>query len=147
IMYLDQLEDSNTDNGNLWVCASAGACAIEGDSSIDRPGRSQVQAVEVTSISSGTCPCTIGISPGLYMPNWRSSQSPGAWWMNNYAVGDGVEDLSIENNGSVGGNNLNFGNARDSWAKNIRSLSGGRSHVLIYGAVHVTVRDSYFYGA
>ena len=146
ILYLDQLDDSNTDNGALWVCATGGACAEEGDSAIDRPGRSQVQVVQVTSISASACPCTVGISPGLYMPNWRSTQSPGAWWMSNYISGVGVEDLSIENNGSVSGNNLNFGNARDSWAKNIRSLQAQRSHVLIYGALHVTIRDSYFHG-
>jgi hypothetical protein len=153
IIFLDQLNDSNTDNGNLWVCANGPSdsipgtpyCAIEGDSEISRFNRSQVQAVEVTSIS-GTGPYTIGVKPGLFMPNWRASQSPAAWWMNSVASGNGVEDLSVINNGAQSGSNISFGNVRDSWIKNVRSVNAERSHVLLYGALRATIRDSYFFG-
>ncbi len=145
IMFLDQLNDTAESFPEVFMCAEPTTCATEGDSGIDRGGRAQVQAVEVTSIS-GTGPYTVGIRPGLYMPNWRAARSPGAWWMNGTAAGIGIEDLSVQNNGSVSGSNISFGNVRDSWIKNVRSLNSERSHVLLYGALRITVRDSYFFG-
>jgi hypothetical protein len=66
--------------------------------------------------------------------------------MNSVSYGVGVEDLSVINNGSQTGSNVSFGNVKDSWMKNVRSLNAERSHVLLYGALHVTIRDSYFFG-
>lgn len=142
LLNLDQLDDSGADNGNVWQCVDYGKCATEGDSGLDRPGRAQGQQVVVTSIN-GT---TVGISPALYMPNWRSGQSPGAWWASVTIAGVGLEDLSVQNVNSGSMFNIQFGGVRDSWVRNVRSLNSNRAHILGYSTTRITVRDSYFYG-
>lgn len=142
LLNLDQRNDSSTDNGQLWQCVDYPYCATEGDSGLDRPGRTQGQQVTVTSINGAT----VGITPGLYMPNWRSGQSPGAWWADTTISGVGIEDLSIDNSASNSMFNIQFGGARDSWVKNVRSINSDRAHVLGYSSARITVRDSYFYG-
>jgi hypothetical protein len=39
-----------------------------------------------------------------------------------------------------------FGNAMDSWVKNIRTLNANRNHIWLFESARITVRDSYFYG-
>lgn len=143
ILILDQLNDSNTDNGAIWVCGTGGVCAVQGQAGTGRPNRYQQQLTRVTAISGNT----VGISPSLYMPNWRASQSPGAWWSNaTPVVMSGVENLSIDNGGSSAAAGIHFFNADNCWAKGVRSLRGRRSHVLLYQSTNNVVRDSYFYG-
>jgi hypothetical protein len=141
LLFLDQLDDT-ADTGNTFVCQAQGVCSREGGSG-GRPNRAQVQIVKVTAIS-GT---TVSFTPGLHMPNWRAARSPQAWWVDPI-VGVGVEDLSMNHQGS--GTNvmsgLFFGNAYDCWAKNIRSLNSNRNHVWFFETAHSTVRDSYFFG-
>ena len=68
-------------------------CSSEGTSLNGRQNRGQQQPVIVTSISGST----IGISPGIRMPNISSGKSPQAWWDNGLPIqGDGIEDLSID---------------------------------------------------
>lgn len=156
LLILDQQDDAS-DPGNIFVCqtsGSDGSCSQEGGVGSGRPGRAQTQQVIVTSIS-GNGPWTVGITPGLYAPNWRSGQNPGAWWSNSLpATGDGIESLSIDatavsnENGSV----IQFDNVANSWVKNIRSVNGSGSnalhkHVWLYQSSHITVRDSYFFGS
>ena len=113
ILILDQCNDglsgascgagTEADTGNIWVCSVS--CSSEGDSNIRRPGRSQSQVVVVTSIS-GSGPFTVGITPGLYMPNWRASQTPGAWWNIAPTVSFiGIENMSLDytNSGGLSG--------------------------------------------
>jgi hypothetical protein len=143
ILILDQLNDSNIDNGVIWVCGTGGVCAVQGESGHGRPGRYQQQLTRVTAIS-GT---TVSISPAIYMPNWRTSQSPGAWWSNaTPIVLSGIENLSIDNGGSSATAGIKMYNAYNCWAKGVRSLRGRRSHVLLYQATNNVIRDSYFYG-
>lgn len=156
LLILDQLDDAS-DPGNIFVCqttGSDGACSQEGGDGNGRPGRAQNQQVVVTSIS-GSGPWTIGITPGLYAPNWRSGQKPGAWWSNSLPVtGVGIEALSIDASSvsNESGSVIQFDNAVNSWVKNIRSVnSSGASalhkHVWLYQSSHITVRDSYFFGS
>ena len=150
LLVLDQLNDPLTDNREIWMCENGPddnipgtpMCAIEGATGFGRPGRTQAQHVIVTSINGNT----VGISPGLYMPNWRAAQSPGAWWFNSTVSGVGIEDLSLDNTSSNSFFNLEFGGAHDCWVKNIRSLNSNRAHILGYVTSRITVRDSYFYG-
>jgi len=99
MLIVDQMDDSNTDTGNVWICATANVCSSQGASGLSRSGRVEGQTVIVTSISSGACPCTIGIIPGLYMPNWSAAKAPGAWWANDDVVGVGIENLSLKHQG------------------------------------------------
>jgi hypothetical protein len=143
LMILDQLNDSDTDNGGVWVCSTTNICSSEGDSNMRRPGRSQSQAVVVTSVSGNT----VSFTPGLYASNWRASQSPGAWWSRTPAIqGVGIEDLTLDHTNSPALSGVFVTNARDWWIKNVRGVYSDRATVWVYGATRGTIRDSYFYG-
>jgi hypothetical protein len=158
LLILDQLEDGTTDPGIgiPWVCSDhPGLCSTDAGGGPGRNGRAQHQIVTVTSIEGGACApsCDIGISPGLYMPSWRASQNPQAWYSNDTPIsGVGIEDVSVE--GAVGASsnisNFQFWNATNSWIKNVRSIfheESGRisHHVFSVQSIHLTIRDSYFF--
>ncbi len=155
VLILDQNDDTS-DPGTTFVCDAIGLCSTEGEGGNARPNgssyRDQQQFVQVTGCSPA-CPnggsTVVTISPGLYMPNWSPSKSPGAWWATTQAVGDGIENLSIDASAagkSTQEGNIMFLNANNSWVKNIRSINSARSHVVFDLASHSTVRDSYFFG-
>jgi hypothetical protein len=149
LLVLDQLADSNTDNGEVWVCYAAGVCSTEGITQYGRNNRTQIQVVTVTGVSGQT----VSFKPALYDGNWRASQSPGAWW-NNVAPmqGFGVENVSIDAGQNGRSQIVVMSNARGNWIKGARfidlnSVNKKRSYVLFVGASQNTVRDSYFYGS
>ena len=142
VLVLDQLDDA-ADTGGVYVACGSGvsfdACPPT------RPGRSQQQHVRVTAIN-GT---RVTISPGLYMPNWRVSQQPQAWWWGDSSVTaemSGVEDLTLDHTDSTGTSGIAFHNAYNCWVKNVQSVNANRNHVWFYQAARIEVRDSYFYG-
>ena len=158
-LFLDQLVDGTArtaDTGNVFTCSTSPACT-ESHGGNGRPSRNQQQLVTVTSVS-GSGPYTVGITPGLYMPNWRSAQSPAAWWGNMADVAYvGVEDvqLNFSNDGGLGGNGIQFLNAESSWVKNTTLVARNPEPVtndctyrLIegYQSHNLTFRDSYLVG-
>jgi hypothetical protein len=143
VLFLDQLNDSNIDNGQLWMCDLYPYCATAGGEGTTRANRAQVQPIVVTAVSGGTVSFS---SPGLYMANWRSGQSSQGWWANNVAYGIGIEDMSLDYSAAIGANGIFFGGVRDCWVKGIRSINSNRAAVWIDMATRITIRDSYFYG-
>jgi hypothetical protein len=141
MVILDQLDDSS-DNGNVFACQTSGVCATEGPGGQGRTNRAQEQYVQVMAVNGNQ----VTISPGLYMSNWRSSQSPGAWWTGPQAESDGVEDLSMDHTNTNGLSGTYFFNAHNCWLKNVKSINANRNHVWFYLSSHVQVQDSYFYG-
>lgn len=145
---LEQVNDIS-DTGGIYVCGTSGICVQQGSTINGRNTRGQRQLVRVTNINGST----LTITSGVYMPNFRSSQSPSVWWGNSGTMisGNGVEDLTIDATHSNGnnGSNLAFLFSSDCWAKNIRSINAPSpdSHVKIYTSAHITVRDSYFVGS
>jgi hypothetical protein len=154
---LDQIDDQK-DNGGLYVgceisdgskeCYSgAGPSGFQRGSGSVSTIRGQQQVVKVTSISGNT----VGITPAIYANNWRSSQSPGAWWASSPLLNVGIENLSIDSTGD-GSQAMEFFNCQNCWVKGVRSvitrsgLSTGWFHVGLWMCNHCTVRDSYFYG-
>jgi len=137
---------ASTDSGDIFVCYTPQyVCSTNGDSGgAPRPGRSQQQIVTVTSIS-GSGPYTIGITPGLYMPNWTASKTPQAWWPTSPITMSGVENLSIDNTSSGAIVGVGIFNCYGCWVKGIRSIDPSRSHVQILQSNHITIQDSYFY--
>lgn len=149
VLILDQENDSNSDNGSVWVCGTGGAnvCADEAQSGAGRPGspwRQQQQLVRVKAITGNK----ITLEDPIYMPNWRASQKPEAWWSNDTPVtGVGIEDLSLDHTNTSGvESGVYFYNAYGSWMRGVRSIVGPRNHVWLYQSLHVVIRDSYFYG-
>jgi hypothetical protein len=148
ILVLDQLNDSS-DPSNIFVCdtqgSGSGQCADEGPSAGQRTNRDQQQIVTVTAIN-GT---QVTFSPALYMPNWRSSQSPGAWWSNTVIKNSGIEDMTLNHtNSSIdnSGAGVAILNALNCWVRGVRSIDSPRSHVRLYIASGIVIRDSYFFG-
>ncbi|HLB90077.1 MAG: hypothetical protein AUI12_11415 [Acidobacteria bacterium 13_2_20CM_2_57_6] len=147
-IFLDQLDDAS-DTGQVFVCSTSGMCSTSGSSNNGRPGRGQVQPVQVTSIS-GSGPWTIGITPGIRMPNIASGHSPEAWWDNGLPIqSDGIESLTIDNtpNSACCVNGIFILNGHNDWVKNVRSINAAQKHVWLYQTTHTTIRDSYFYGS
>ena len=141
MLILDQTNDTS-DTGSVYVCDTQGACSTEGPAGGGRSGRAQEQIVRVQAISGNT----VTITPGLYMPNWRSSQSPGAWWGNTDAMLDGIEDMSLDHSGSSAQSGIVFFNAENCWVDGVRSVDANRNHIWLYQTDHITVANSYFYG-
>ena len=85
------------------------------------------------------------------MPNWRASQSPGAWWGNGDLpiTGSGVENLSIDSSGvHSGGGIITLAGTTKCWVKGVRTMFEADSHIkLWYGNLFNTIRDNYMYGS
>jgi hypothetical protein len=155
LLILDQDNDAS-DTGQVFLCDTT-ACSSEGGS----PGRNCSIAGTVTGCSKGENldrnqqeykvvtainGNTVTITPGLYMPNWRSSQNPGAFWASAAISGSGVENLTADHSNSNETSGTMFFNAYQCWMKNIRSIRSNRNHVWLQYSAQVVVRDSYFYG-
>lgn len=139
MVILDQADDA-ADTGEVFVCGTR-SCSQEGGPA-GRPGRAQQQYVQVTAISGNQ----VTISPGIYMQNWRASQSPQMWWWGPSATGNGVEAMTLDHGSSSSTTGIGVKNAYDCWIKNVKSLNGSRNHVWLYTTARIEVRDSYFYG-
>jgi len=172
VLYLDQDNDL-LDTGQVLVCdstvndASHVGCISAGNSVPDSrncngattsvtglpvsgctgqtKGRTSLQIVSVVSVNGNN----VTISPGLYLPNWRSSQNPGAWWPTTVIKNVGIENMTLDFLAASGGQHGIFAfNAYGCWVKNVRILKGDgmRSGMQAYLTGRCTVRDSYFYG-
>jgi hypothetical protein len=160
---LDQLDDTS-DSGGIMITDSngtmsstppglSGPYSLEGNGGgVQRSGRQQLQMATVTGCGGVTTPgaaCSgtnvaVTISPGLYMPNWRASQSPNAWWATGPVQGLGVENMSLDHSGT-GAAGIEMFNCTNCWVSGVRNINTGRAHVQVYLSNHVTVRDSYFF--
>ena len=148
MLILDQANDTS-DNGGFFVCDVAGICHQSSETgssdgrTVNGVDRNQTQIVTVEGVSGNQ----VTISPGLYMNNWRSSQSPGAWVPGQLNQA-GLENLTVDNSSS--GNSINSGiylySCYECWVKNVRSIKGNRNHIWVYQSAKDVIRDSYFYG-
>ena len=142
VIFVDQLDDASDTNG-VYVCQTYGPCGNDVPGGAGRSGRGQLEIKRITAISGST----VTISSGLYNTNWRSSQSPGAWWVGSMLTGVGVENMTVNHNGSANGKaGIYFFNVFQGWVKNVKSINANRNHVWIYQSAQIIVRDSYFYG-
>ena len=155
LLILDQ-DNDGSDTGQVFVCDTT-ACSSEGGSpgrncnngntvsgcvSGENVDRNQQEYKVVTGITGNT----VTISPGLYMPNWRSAQNPGAFWATAAISGSGLENLTVNHSNSNDVSGTVFFNAYQCWMKNVRSIRGNRNHVWFQYSAQSVVRDSYFYG-
>lgn len=153
-IYLDQANDTSIGSG-LFICdETSPACSSEGGApGMTRNGvnYSQLQVVQVTAGCASKCigvgPFTLTISPGLYGSNWRSSQTPNAWWPSATMQYAGVENMSINNQTGMGDNGETIGifNASNCWVSGVALLHGGRAHIWIIQGAHNQIQSNYFY--
>jgi len=149
---LDQANDTS-DTGGVYICdGSTSNCTYEGVR--NAAGRivggalySNEQVVYITGVTSlGGGSYNVTISPGVYLTNIRSGQSPGAWWP-GFVQNEGVENMTIDmTNTSVSGSgNVGMFSCYQCWVKGCRLINGYRNHVWIFQSMKDVVRDSYFY--
>lgn len=155
-IWLDQLNDSADGYpaaGDLWPCEEQAGCSADGSSSVQRVDRIQSEAHKVTNIN-GT---TITIDPGILSPNYRSGQTPGAWWGNvsgtiDVTSGVGLENFLLQFTDSSNIAGIGFINKTNSWIKGVSVIRTGTtasflSHVYIVNGFRNTYEQNYFYGA
>lgn len=154
LIILDQANDT-TDTSQVLVCDNANGSAFACDNDSNGPtqsGRtvsgvdySQQQMVKVTAINGNN----VTIDTPLYMPNWRSSQTPGAWWSNSVIQNSGIENMTLDHSNGAsgpGGTGIKMFNTYRCWVRNVRGINSDRANVQIYLGAHNVIRDSYFYG-
>jgi hypothetical protein len=149
LLILDQTDNTSVPDEDIYLCGTPAPCSWQGNTASGRSGRAQGQIVTVTSVG-GSGPWTIGISPGLYAPNWATNgKSPGTWWSSKLpAIGDGIENISFDLTALGGtGAGIMFSNTTQCWVKNIRSVNlFVHKHIWAYQTSHLVVVNSYFYG-
>lgn len=150
-LILDQTDDTS-DNGAIVVTDTDSTLSftspgIAGPFSLEqngggahRSGREQMQIVTVASCDSNTTighACSSGtnitISPGLYMPNWSSGKSPGAWWATSPIRNVGIGNVSIDatNSGDTGDAGIEIFNCDGCWSYGNRIIDTGRAHIQL----------------
>jgi hypothetical protein len=149
ILILDQHNDSS-DPGDIFICTEGAVCVVQGESGSyrtdvsdctgDECARAQHQIVLVTAVDGND----VTISPGLYMPNWRSGRAPEAWYADDATIGNGIEDLSVDHTDSDEKWAIGIMNAYGCWVKNVRSIKANRAHIVLIQTDKVEIRDSYF---
>jgi hypothetical protein len=109
---------------------------------------SQQQQILVTSCDGGcgqSGNTVIHLAEPLYMPNWRSSQSTGAFWPTTTIYRRGVEDLSVDVSGANGTDTIVAYNCYECWASGVRSIDAARNHVWFYESSHSVAQFNYFF--
>lgn len=149
---LDQTNDASDGYpaaGDIFMCDAGEPCSWEGGNSFARTNRIQVELHKVTNIAGSN----VTISPGVIANNYRSGQSPSAWWASAGVVleNSGIENLSIDFTGS-GAVNILATNVTNCWFSGIRTVRTAGAgnfvfHLMIVNGLHTTVRNSYFYGS
>jgi len=153
-LWLDQLDD-NSDGwpatGDVYTCdVGSPNCGNNGTGeSYARANRGLVEGHIVTAINGNN----VTISPGVWMPTFRSSQSPGAWWANSGTVlqNAGLENLTINMTSCNGCGGLYMINATNSWIKGVRfvktdTAGSGIWNLFTVNVVNSTITDNYFFG-
>jgi hypothetical protein len=120
---------SSVDNGSLYVY---------GDTY-----NSQNQTFRITSVS-GTGPYTVGLSNGLYMPNWSYSQLANLTWGDTTydAIGVGLEDLT------AGTPWIQMDNTYASWIKGVRIITsiGAFTPLQTTNSISGLIMNNYLFG-
>src|SRR5271166_2564157 len=156
-MQVDGTSMSQDTYPEVFSCIQAGQCSQQAGGPPIGHGSGasayeQFQVAQITSISAGSCPCTVGITPGLYMPNYRSANTPMASWSNNPSLTTaGIENLRITNvSGGTYGITWMF--STKTWIKNVQmdtDLANSAPMVRFFihgmGSLNNTVRDSYVF--
>jgi hypothetical protein len=153
IIMVDQLNET-TDTGTIWNCdvsappASTG-CAGNGDGGGTRFDglcngstceRSQMQGFVVVGISGSV----VQVDQPLYLPQWRSSQQPQAWFPTNTVTQVGVENLSVDTtNLNWTQSTFNILSCNQCWVAGVRSVDSARSHIRTLFSTHNVIRDNY----
>lgn len=148
VLVLNQLDDAS-DSGNYFNCGAAytgsSGCSFNGpDSGNGTTGRFQTEMTLVTAVNSATGVVTLAAP--LKHPNWRSGQSPQAWFFQPIA-NSGVENFSIDASATGTISAVQFFNAANVWVKGLRVLNVNVVPVWAVDTIHAQFEQNYFYQA
>lgn len=138
---------SYSDNGAIFVCGGTTLCNSNGTGSGAGGQTSQYQNVLITSVTNnGGGSYTIGFSPGLYLPNWSTSNTAAMYWQTSgVAFGNGLEDLTVAYSGS---SDVKLIDAYASWIQGVRFLGqNGNDQVYIGYSKNCLFSNNYLFGA
>ncbi|HZS56225.1 MAG TPA: right-handed parallel beta-helix repeat-containing protein [Bryobacteraceae bacterium] len=136
---------TSVDSGSYFVCSDQYAtrpsgCGSEGGTNSYRPHRAQIQMVIPTAVSGNVL--TIN-SPGIYAPNWRSSQSPQAWLVQPI-INSGIENVSVDAT-NTGSNGVLIFNGYQCWVSGVTFVRTGKSGVFLFQTAHSLIQNNYIY--
>lgn len=143
---------TEADTGQVYTCNITGAncTSNDGPAGGQRTGRAQQQIVTVTNIVGNV----VSITPALYMPNWASGRSPGAFWATSPNTKVGIENMSITFTGAGTQADVTLWNCYQCWVSGVRSVFAThtengtqRNHIWLVLSAHATIRDNYLYGS
>ena len=125
---------SYSDNGGLFICGRSTNCGLYSGSS----GQSaEYQFVLITSVTNnGGGSYTIGFSPGLYLPNWSTSNTASMYWQSpsTLGFGNGLEDMTVLFSDAAS-QQVQLGPGYASWIKGVRFLNRTANYQVIAGAL------------
>jgi len=128
---------TQVDNNSVFVCGDTGSGICQYDSGAVGTPMHQFQYVWITSVTSlGSNNYSIGISPGLYMPNWAYALTPMLNWQDaaHIAVGMGLEDFTMEfETSATSGSAYQMAEAYASWTKGVRFVGNPPNRVVSVG--------------
>jgi hypothetical protein len=135
------------DNGGFYVCYLSTNCASSGGTS---SGNSQQQMVKITSVTNnGGGSYTVGFAPGIYLSNWKTSNTIGFYWQsqNNFGIGDGVEDLTFLYPGGAN-QTVETQQAYASWMKGVMMIGTSTTQQFSIGPLtkNCLLLNNYFFG-
>jgi hypothetical protein len=164
VITLDQQDETN-DTGNIWNCLSGNCSSASFSGSFARTDNtcsstvspnvgycSQQQQVLVTACSpscNNAGSTVLTLSEPLAMPNWRLTQSTGAWWPTTTVYRAGMEDMSVDvtaPNTTQGGASAFFiYGGYECWVSGNRSIMAARNHIDLFMSAHSVVQYNYAY--
>ncbi len=138
---------SYSDNGGLFICGGSTVCNVSG-SGTGGGQNSHYQYVLITSVTNkGGGSYTIGFSPGLYMPNWSTSNNVSMYWepVKDVGYGIGLEDLTVVFTNASASDIQ--GPAYASWIKGVRFIGDGDYRQLLWPdfGKNTLVSNNYFF--
>ncbi len=129
ILVLDQLDDNVLVDADIQEgCDYCGRQSGE---------RTMAQYVRIMNVVGNN----VTISPGLHMPNWRSGQSPQAWyWNEKDTIMCGVEDITINNNVNSGLFAIQITQAQNCWVKDVHIYKSAQAAIETSLCKNIEVR-------
>jgi hypothetical protein len=134
-----------SDDGSIYVCGDYDPC--QGGSDTDSAYTHQEQNVIITAVTNnGGGSYTLTISPGLYMPNWVTTQGAIISWdsSSNLASGLGLEDMTLHSPINSGNYIVQAANTYASWIKGVKILGLPASFPLkVQGSKNFLIFNNY----
>jgi hypothetical protein len=130
---------SASDNGGLYICGyNQGICNTDAGTAGHEWQQQMVYVTSVKSVGAGTY--TVTFTPGIYMPNWSSGNTPTITWITPggsaaQEYGAGLEDLTVDTTGGDTDNSpINMSYTYASWVKGVRAVGQGAAETISMAA-------------